>query len=99
MTSLGPEPLTVGHFDANGAVVDGDVVVKAFINLGIAPMDKIFLPATNGSTPIFVTPQVPAPPAFAIVRASLFRRIFSVSSQNFLLGLRQLEAKVHSSMA
>src|SRR5215831_17525986 len=59
MTSLGPKPLTVGHFDANGAVVNGDVVVKEFIDLGTAPIDKIFLPSTNGLNSIFVTPQVP----------------------------------------
>jgi hypothetical protein len=59
MTSLGPTPLTVGHFDSSGAVVGGDVVVEVFIDLGTAPMDKVFLPSTNGSNTIFVTPQSP----------------------------------------
>jgi hypothetical protein len=55
MTSLGPTPLTVGHFDSSGAVVGGDVVVEVFMDLGTAPMNKV---ALLGGT-INVTPQAP----------------------------------------
>jgi hypothetical protein len=74
LTSLGPSPLTVGHFDSSGAVVGGDVVVEEFIDLGTAPMDKVFLPGATssgqGSNFIFATPQ--APRASGILNAEGF---------------------------
>src|SRR5215467_15075146 len=70
LTSLGPKALTVGHFDANGAVVNGDVAIREFINLGTAPMDKIFLPGTLPQDQVFVTPQ--APRASGILNAEGF---------------------------
>jgi hypothetical protein len=65
LTSLGPSPLTVGHFDSSGAVVGGDVVVEVFIDLGTAPMGKVALFGT-----INVTPQ--APRASGILNAEGF---------------------------
>ncbi|MGE5305410.1 MAG: hypothetical protein ACM3TN_19035 [Alphaproteobacteria bacterium] len=51
-------------------VVGGNAVLMVFIDLGTAPVTKVFLPATNGSNPIFVTP--PAPRAAGILNAAGF---------------------------
>src|SRR5436309_6010811 len=52
---VSPGPITLGRFNARGAVVDGDAVLVAFLHLGSAPVAEVILPGVNGATGIAVT--------------------------------------------
>jgi hypothetical protein len=91
MTSLGPTPLTVGHFDSSGAVVGGDVVVEVFIDLGTAPMDKVALAGTTVGTPqaprasgILPAEGFVIPPDFVAIQPEFFRSAAPSGSQGSL---------------